>query len=697
MEETETVSADAANASFDEAADISVNQTYRGNLATSSDEKYYRFSLSSAGYISFDFAHEYVDRSWSFWIAELYDSNKEKLMERSYEGNTTATKTTTKIGVPAGTYYIKVKKDNYSDVNYAFRVNFTASSSWETEFNDSFNTSDRINIGNTVNGSLMESEDVDYYEFYVPSAGYISLDFTHEYVDRSWSFWEVYLYNPNKEELMWRNYAGNTTATATTTKVGVSAGTYYIKVKRDNYSDVNYALRVNFTASSLWETEFNDSFNTADRISVGNTVNGSLMESDDVDYYEFYVPNAGYISMDFSHEYVDRSWPFWEVYLYNPDKEELMWRNYAGNTTATTTTTKVGVSAGTYYIKIKKDNYSDVNYTFKVNFTSSSSWETEFNDSFDTADVITVENAVNGTLMEDDDVDYYMLQLPKSGRYQLTFEHDYIDSDRTYWKVDLFNTYKEKVQSYYYTGKSTTKTEAAVYLQSGTYYAKVYKDYHSTLRYSLKLSEDSHVHSYKTYVTKATTGSNGSIIKKCSCGEVQSNKTIYYPRTISLSTTDYHYDGKKKTPKVTVKGSDGKTISSSNYTVSYDSGRKNVGKYSVKITFKGNYTGTVYKTFYIWPKQTSITKLRGESGGFYVKWTKRTEQVSGYQIQYSRNSYFSGAVTKTITSNATASARYSYLGKNTKYYVRVRTYKKIYSTGRTYYSAWSPTKTVTTK
>ena len=33
--------------------------------------------------------------------------------------------------------------------------------------------------------------------------------------------------------------------------------------------------------------------------------------------------------------------------------------------------------------------------------------------------------------------------------------------------------------------------------------------------------------------------------------------------------------------------------------------------------------------------------------------------------------------------------------KNKKYYVRIRTYKKVGSA--TYYSAWSPAKTVTTK
>ena len=117
-------------------------------------------------------------------------------------------------------------------------------------------------------------------------------------------------------------------------------------------------------------------------------------------------------------------------------------------------------------------------------------------------------------------------------------------------------------------------------------------------------------HTYKTYTTKATTSKNGSIVTKCSvCGSVKSKSTIYYPKTITLSTTSYTYNGSVKKPTVKVVGSNGKTISSSNYTVTYASGRKNVGKYAVKITFKGNYSGTKTLTFKINPISVSKCKI----------------------------------------------------------------------------------------
>lgn len=203
-------------------------------------------------------------------------------------------------------------------------------------------------------------------------------------------------------------------------------------------------------------------------------------------------------------------------------------------------------------------------------------------------------------------------------------------------------------------------------------------------------------HTYKTYTTKATTSKNGSIVTKCSvCGSVKSKSTIYYPKTITLSTTSYTYNGSVKKPTVKVVGSNGKTISSSNYTVTYASGRKNVGKYAVKITFKGNYSGTKTLYFHIKPKSTSVSSLTAGSKKFTVKWKKQATQTTGYQIQYSTSSKFTKSKTVTVSKNSTTSKTISKLSGKKKYYVRVRTYKTV---GKAkYYSAWSKAKTVITK
>ena len=68
--------------------------------------------------------------------------------------------------------------------------------------------------------------------------------------------------------------------------------------------------------------------------------------------------------------------------------------------------------------------------------------------------------------------------------------------------------------------------------------------------------------------------------------------------SVTLSTSTYAYDGKAKKPGVTVK-LNGKTLKNgTDYTVSYSNNTK-VGTATVKITGKGNYTGSVSKTYSI--------------------------------------------------------------------------------------------------
>ncbi len=198
----------------------------------------------------------------------------------------------------------------------------------------------------------------------------------------------------------------------------------------------------------------------------------------------------------------------------------------------------------------------------------------------------------------------------------------------------------------------------------------------------------------KTKTVKATTKKNGSITKTCVICEKTSKTTIYYPKTVSLSSSKYTYSNSEKKPKVTVKDSNGKTVSASNYTVKYSNNKK-VGTAKAIITFKGNYSGSVTKTFKINPKGTKLTKLTANKKGFTAKWSKQSVQTSGYQIRYSTDKNFKKYNTKTVSSSKTTSKKVSGLKANKKYFVEVRTYKTV--NGTKYYSDWSAYKTVKTK
>ena len=170
--------------------------------------------------------------------------------------------------------------------------------------------------------------------------------------------------------------------------------------------------------------------------------------------------------------------------------------------------------------------------------------------------------------------------------------------------------------------------------------------------------------------------------------------------SVTLSNDTFTYDGKAKQPTVTVKDSKGNTLKNgTDYTVKYSSGRKNVGKYTVTVTFKGKYSGTKKLTFKIKPRSTSISKLTAGKNKFTATWKKQTTQVSGYQLQYSTSSSMKNAKLKPLSDTSKNSLTVTGLKASTKYYVRVRTYKNVKIDGKTYkyFSAWSSVKSVKTK
>ncbi len=171
-------------------------------------------------------------------------------------------------------------------------------------------------------------------------------------------------------------------------------------------------------------------------------------------------------------------------------------------------------------------------------------------------------------------------------------------------------------------------------------------------------------HTYKTVTTKATTAKDGKIHAVCDCGAIKSKTTIYRPKTFALSTTKYTYNGEVKTPAVTVKDAKGKTlVKNKDYTVSYASGRKYVGRYKVTVTFKGNYTGEKNLYYTIVPKVPTrasayLTYYYGQYAGYddvKFSWSKVTG-ASGYYVYCKKST----------------SSSYTYLTRTTRTYARVK-------------------------
>ena len=161
--------------------------------------------------------------------------------------------------------------------------------------------------------------------------------------------------------------------------------------------------------------------------------------------------------------------------------------------------------------------------------------------------------------------------------------------------------------------------------------------------------------------------------------------------TVSVASS-VSFTGSNITPSVTVKVAGRSLTNGTDYTVSY-SNNKNVGKATVKITGKGNYSGSLSAKFDIVPAKQQIQKLETKYKGFFVDWAQKGS-ATGYDVEYSVKANMSGAVSKHLTANKPDTLTVSGLAGDKTYYVRVRSYTNV--NGKVYYGAWSDIKSIKT-
>ena len=224
-------------------------------------------------------------------------------------------------------------------------------------------------------------------------------------------------------------------------------------------------------------------------------------------------------------------------------------------------------------------------------------------------------------------------------------------------------------------------------------------------------------HTYKTVTTKPTGTTLGYSTHTCSlCGASFNNSYTAPTGKLTLKHSA------RTVNAIKVQWNNVKTATGYQVQISTKDGKKWDKYYNLKAgvtsyTFKCLAAGNAYKfrvRFFIkaadgknyyspWsatltsptlPTGTTLTKLTPAKKAFTAQW-KKNAAVTGYQVQYSLKSNFSGAKTITVKSPKTLKAVAKKLNAGKYYYVRIRTYKTISKVN--YFSAWSKTYKVKTK
>ena len=142
-----------------------------------------------------------------------------------------------------------------------------------------------------------------------------------------------------------------------------------------------------------------------------------------------------------------------------------------------------------------------------------------------------------------------------------------------------------------------------------------------------------HTHSYTETVQKAQIGKSGKRVRTCTiCGK-QKKTVIPAVKKIALQQKSFVYDGKRKTPAVTVLDKTGNALKKgADYKVGYSAGRKSIGVYTVRITLRGSYKGSKTLRFKILPKAPEAPKAAAVTAESVTLQWKAVKGATGYVV-----------------------------------------------------------------
>ncbi len=240
-------------------------------------------------------------------------------------------------------------------------------------------TAMKVTLGKAVKDSLAEDGAENYYKFTTTKAGYVTVTFTHAQVADSYVWWRLKLADRDSIEdrgsfggfsgLLLDSFEEKGKEKTTTRKLGIPAGTYYIRIEGGNSATAEYSLKVNFTASSIWETEKNDKTDDADPIRVNTEYWGALLTSGNFycqpkDNFTFTLKKAQYVSLRFKHTKLSTTDICWNVSLMDADTKRLYSKTYEGNSAAQDFSELFRLEPGKYYVSVSCWVYGNGNVSY---------------------------------------------------------------------------------------------------------------------------------------------------------------------------------------------------------------------------------------------------------------------------------------------------------------------------------------------
>ncbi len=654
-----------------------------GAISSNEDVDYYTFN-STKDYFVVDFSlnsNFFGNDVGDGWDISIYDKDNKLItscedVENSY--------TSPRLAF-IGAVYVRVEKAGYycpTDIDYDITVTQTTNAYWESEYNDTIVTANKITPAKVYTGSLYCYDDVDYYKASITGDYFVvNFDLNQNFfgIDVG-NGWDISIYDKNNKLLA----SGEDIKNSYTSPRLAFSGTIYIKINRAGYfgpTNIEYDVKITQKTNAYWESEYNNTLGTANKITPAKSYTGSMYCYDDIDYYKATI-TGDYFTVNFKlnqNFYGADVGDGWDIYIYDKNDKLLA----SGVDIENSYTSQILAFSGNIYIKVIRGGYfgpTNIEYDLKVTQKTDSLWENEYNESIKQSTSIKKDKIYNGSLYHYDDVDYYKLTTVAGGTISVKFSRDATDDDGYGYKVQILDkagksVSEQKIDNVAKGSISNFKVSKGIYYiavsRAGYFGPSTYTNY--KISYSFKLATPSFKKVISDKDTVKITWNRKSDVDGYEL-QYATNKSFSKAKTIK-------YTSNKTVSKILKKLSVNKK-----YYVRIRTFKKIDGKTNYSSWSKVKYA-TTYKL--ATPSLKKVTAVKNE---LKVTLNKKTG-IDGYQIQYSTSKTFKKAKTVNVSKSKSSVAIKNLLG-NKKYYVRIRTVKKVDGIKR--YSSWSKVKYATT-
>jgi subtilisin family serine protease len=289
----------------------------------------------------------------------------------------------------------------------------------EIEPNDDPSTGNNLILAVRTTANLRDRSDIDLFTLQVPAAGALSIavDVPTSYES---DYYRLAITDPSGAQLALYEVGLDRTY-----GIGLPApGQYLVSISAgDSFfqSGQNYSLTASLSAGTQagYESENNDTNDSADIIADGLLVRAQLASPNDVDTFRYTAAQAGVLALDLTLDAASRYGDLLRVEVHNAVGDLL-----SSWTTGQSFKRLFGISAaGDYLISVRVANWQhDSNpYTLKVATATAASAEIEVepNDRF--ADIILPGVAKRGQLSSPADMDWFEFRATQSVEASFSF------------------------------------------------------------------------------------------------------------------------------------------------------------------------------------------------------------------------------------------------------------------------------------